>query len=59
MTKKELAKQILETIELEGCGAKSIPSIMALLDTLEPKDREQFAKWGFPEQQSTPEQCWL
>lgn len=58
MTKKEFAKQILETVQNNGYVKESIPSIMALLDTLEPKDREKFAKWGFPEQQSTPEKCW-
>ena len=31
---------------------------MAFLELLEPKDKEAFAKWGFPNQQSSVDDCW-
>ena len=61
MTKLELAKQLIETItnnyDMQQ-DHENETAVMALLDVLEPKDREQFSKWGFPNQQSSVEDCW-
>ena len=61
MTKKELAKQIIETItnnhDMQQ-DHENEPAIMAFLELLEPKDKEVFAKWGFPNQQSSVDDCW-
>jgi len=35
-----------------------LEGVMALLDALEPRDRESFAKWGYPQDQSTEDDCW-
>jgi hypothetical protein len=62
MTRTDLAKEILATVE--NLRARSldntviIEDIRSLLSQLEPKDRERFAKWGYPNQQSTPDECW-
>ena len=61
MTKENLAKQIIETVN--NCNDAGEPTIalegvIALLDTLEPRDRESFAKWGHPHEQSTEDECW-
>ena len=62
MTKEELAKQIIETVDNfydAEDPTTALEGVIALLDTLEPRDRESFAKWGFPNQQSTEDKCWL
>lgn len=61
MTKENLAKQIIDTVN--NCNETGEPTIalegvIALLDTLEPRDRERFAKWGYPQEQSTEDECW-
>lgn len=62
MTKKEFAKSILETVDnMDYVGTleeERIWAIEALLSPLKPKDIKRFAKWGQPDQQSTPEKCW-
>ena len=35
-----------------------IEAVMALISPLKPKNLKLFAKWGHPEQQTTPEKCW-
>ncbi len=61
MTKENLAKQIIETVN--NCNDAGEPTIalenvITLLDILEPRDRESFAKWGFPHEQCTEDECW-
>jgi hypothetical protein len=61
MTKENLAKQIIETVNnYNDAGEPTIAleGVIALLDTLEPRDRESFAKWGHPHEQSTEDECW-
>jgi len=58
MTKESLASAIIDSIENHETKDEQIEAVIALLSILEPKDREQFAKWGYPAQQSTPEECW-
>lgn len=73
MTKRDLAEQILQYVEnsveliseCDDCLATFddrndvLDGIISLIDTLQPRDIEQFAKWGYPEQQSTAETCWI
>jgi hypothetical protein len=61
MTKEGLAKQIIQTVK--NCVETNerelaIEYVTNWLDTLEPKDREGFARWGNPNEQSTIEDCW-
>lgn len=62
MTKKHLAELIRQCIDnAEFIGESDdlkVEAIISLLDTLEPKHLEQFANWGYPEQKSTPKECW-
>ena len=62
MTKHELAKTIYEIVDNQHWMRKSkktiIESIEILLNDLEPIDKEKFAKYGYPHQISTPENCW-
>jgi hypothetical protein len=61
MTKENLAKQIIETVNnYNDAGEPTIAleGVIALLDTLEPRDKERFAKWGQPHEQSTEDECW-
>lgn len=61
MTKENLAKQIVETVNNyndSGEPTLAMEGVIALLDTLEPRDRERFAKWGQQDEQSTEDECW-
>lgn len=62
MTKERLALKIIEHIdncEFMGEGDKQkLEGVIAYLDTLEPKNLGQFAQWGYPEDKSTPDECW-
>lgn len=61
MTKENLAKQIIETVNnYNDAGEPTIAleGVIALLDTLEPRDRKDFARWGQPHEQSTEDECW-
>lgn len=61
MTKENLAKNIIETVNNcneAGEPAITLEGVIVLLDTLEPRDRERFAKWGQPHEQSTEDECW-
>jgi hypothetical protein len=63
MTKKEFCKTIVDTIDNmnyigETDKDKQTEAVMALISPLKPKDLKRFAKWGQPEQQTTPEKCW-
>jgi hypothetical protein len=61
MTKRDLAKKIIETLDnFDFVGAsdeKKLESVIGYFYSLVPKDREQFAKWGIPDEQSTPDKC--
>ncbi|SDS12973.1 hypothetical protein SAMN04487764_1521 [Gillisia sp. Hel1_33_143] len=58
MTKRNLAEQILETVYNSENKQEGIDGIISLLDVLEPKNKERFSEWGYPEDKSTPEKCW-
>jgi len=63
MTKTHLAKTIVEMVDnFRDAGdtqSEIIEAVESLLDTLEPKDLEQFSKWGQnPDEKSTPAECW-
>ena len=69
MTKRDLAKLIIEHIENvrfmkesefseDNIKKEQIEGIESLLDTLEPKNRDRFSKWGNHNQQSTAGNCW-
>ena len=61
MTKEKLAKIIIETVNNYneiGEPTIALENILVLLDILEPRDRESFAKWGYPHEQSTEDECW-
>jgi len=63
MIKKEFAKQVFQlvqnSIEEEKSEVEIIDDVEIFLDTLEPRDREQFAKWGYPSVQVEPSKCWV
>ncbi|PCH69413.1 MAG: hypothetical protein COC06_07660 [Bacteroidales bacterium] len=63
MTKTEFAKTLISMVDnfrFVGDSETEIQkSIMNMLGELKPKDRERFAQWGYPNQQSTPEDCWI
>ena len=62
MTKDRLAKKIIEMIDnfrFVGDDEKEVlEAVNSMLDSLEPKDRGSFCKWGMSEDRSTPEDCW-
>lgn len=61
MTKENLAKQIIETVKHyyeAGEPTIALENVISLLDTLEPRDKESFAKWGYPKDRSTEDECW-
>ena len=59
MTKKDLAALIIDAVDnAKFMNEDPIESVTAYLSTLEPKDKERFAKWGNSKQQSTMEKCW-
>lgn len=62
MTKKEFAKQIFELVQNGIDVLKSddelIDDIEIFIDCLEPRDREQFAKWGYEKDKATLQNCW-
>ena len=62
MTKSEFAKTLISMVDnFRFVGDSEIEiheSFMNMLDEIEPKDRERFAQWGYPNQQSTVEECW-
>ena len=62
MTKDSLADQIYQTVDngmaFNDTKEEIIENIKTLLETLEPKNRYSFSKWGQPSEQSTPEKCW-
>lgn len=58
MTKTEFISQIIQTVENAESNEEAREGVNSLVNLLEPKDRERFAKWGFKKDQSTPEKCW-
>lgn len=63
MTKKILAATIYSVVENGNYSGLSedeiVEQIESLLDTLRPANYATFCKWGTPEQQSTPAECWI
>lgn len=64
MTKKEFVKQVFRSVkyklEEEIDDQEIIDDLEILLgNTLEPRDRSQFANWGNVVHQSTPATCWI
>ena len=62
MTKKEFAKLVFELVQESIDKEKEIDEITEdieiFLDTLEPRDREQFSRWGHPTVRVEPSKCW-
>lgn len=62
MTKTKLSENIANTIEnMRAIGETKeeiVEAIGNLLTPLQPKDRERFAAWGYPDEKSTPVDCW-
>jgi hypothetical protein len=62
MTKKQFSKQVFELvrngIDFDKSDDEITDDLEIFMDCLEPRDREQFAKWGYEKDQSTPEKCW-
>ncbi len=58
MTKTALAEEIVQSIENHPDRNDQLECVIAFLTTLQPKDFERFAQWGYPEQKSTVEECW-
>ncbi len=64
MTRKEFSSQILQIVdnsrEIDNLSDEQIVTALSLFmsSVLEPKNRESFAKWGFPKDKSTPNDCW-
>jgi len=58
MTKSNFVDLIIEVIENANDKEEAREGISALLENLEPIDREQFAKWGYPGDWVIPENCW-
>ena len=62
MTKKEFSKQVFQLVQNSIEEGKSddeiIDDLEIFLDTLEPRNREQFSKWGYPNVQTDASKCW-
>ena len=62
MTKQDLVYEIYKTVEFmtnnKEPELKIRKSITSLINTLEPKDKEKFAQWGYDKQKSNVENCW-
>ncbi len=50
MTKRELARQIYQSVQNHDSQQEAIEAIEALLSTLVPKDPKRFKNWGYPPQ---------
>jgi hypothetical protein len=63
MTKKEFAKQVFllvqNLIDINKSDDEIIDDVEIFLDTLEPRDREQFSKWGYQNIQTDALKCWV
>lgn len=63
MKKRTFASQLLQTVDnsrdLDNASDEEIvDTLCELLSTLEPKDKKNFAQWGLPKEQTTPDKCW-
>lgn len=62
MNKKHFANELITIVQgnLEkGVSTKvTVEQLSTLLSVLTPIDRASFSKWGNPEQQTSPEDCW-
>jgi len=62
MTKYQLAKLIYDIVDNGSyVGYKQndiIKAVKSILDLLQPKDIEKFAKWGKFDQRTSPSKCW-
>jgi len=62
MTKKEYINQLFQLIK-NGFNNRVSDSdfkndLESFIDVLEPKDRNIFSKWGYPDVQVSPDKCW-
>lgn len=57
MNKRQLARQIVKSVRNATDTKNAIESVESFLSVLEPKDREKFASWGYPEDKPTNEEC--
>jgi hypothetical protein len=62
MTQREFSSQLFQviknSIEENKSEIEIIDDVELFIDILEPKDIEQFCKWGFPTVQVEPSKCW-
>jgi len=62
MYKKRLAEKIIEIVDnfrFVGDSEKEVlEAVNSMLDSLEPKDRDNFCRWGMPEDRKSAEDCW-
>ncbi|PJA24979.1 MAG: hypothetical protein COX57_05825 [Alphaproteobacteria bacterium CG_4_10_14_0_2_um_filter_63_37] len=63
MNKAEFCRQIVQAVDncrnLDGMTDEEVAvELQQFLSCLEPKDRENFAQWGYPGCRSTPNECW-
>ncbi len=62
MTKKEYITQLFQLIQ-NGFNNRISDNdfkddLESFIDVLEPKDRDRFSKWGYPDVQVSPNECW-
>lgn len=62
MNKKRFAMKMIEIVDntrfVGESDDEALDAIEALLDTLEPKDRDNFSQWGQPDDRTDPKDCW-
>lgn len=62
MTKKHFANELITIVQgniEKGTSTKvTVEQISTLLNVLSPINKASFSKWGTPEQQTSPEECW-
>lgn len=63
MTKEQFIDEIVDAIDnndlsFANANMTTAEILANMLDCMEPRNRENFAKWGQPHQQSTPKDCW-
>ena len=63
MTKKEFANQLFQLvsngIEDQKSNDEIIDDVEIFIDTLEPRNRATFSKWGYPNVQVDENKCWV
>lgn len=58
MTKEILATLIVESVHNNPTFSAQHEAVMAMLDPLQPADRQSFSQWGMAHNRSTPAECW-